>query len=129
MMDADITDAALLRSVDPSDLATYLRSHGWEAEDVPGGGLWSLNSETASAQLLVPGSSAMRGYVGFVRDALHTLTDVEGRTQLEILDQVRAVSKDIQYIRTVPSTESGTIPLSDGVHAFDSGSSKLTGQG
>ncbi|MFI9810696.1 hypothetical protein [Saccharothrix variisporea] len=62
----------------------------------------------------------MRGYVGFMRDALRTLSEVEGRPELEILAQINAPSSDVQYIRTNPSTAPGTTPLIDGAKAFES---------
>lgn len=119
MIQVHVTDPDILRAIDPQNLRIYLTSRGWTPVR-PEETVWVLNEDLGSAQILLPASNEMRGYVGFMRDTLRTLSEVEGRPELEILAQITSPSSDVQYIRTHPDTVPGTMPLIDGAKAFES---------
>lgn len=100
------------------NISSYLRGLGWQSEDVPGGSLWVLEQEAGGAQLFVPQSERMRGYVGVLSDAVDVLCDVEGRGRDLILQSLAFASSDVQFISSRSSTESGTTPINDGADLY-----------
>lgn len=115
MINGKILDSEMLQAVNPSDLSLYLRSLAWSPEQEPGGIVWVERPEDDDSPVIfIPRSSEMRGYVGYVSDALEKLSSLQDRSRLDVLLNVRRTTRDVQYVRTLPDAESGTTPLSDG---------------
>ncbi|MCX5121239.1 hypothetical protein OG992_29080 [Micromonospora sp. NBC_00362] len=112
-MDVEIVDTDALTARDPSQIALYLRSRGWEPDSAPGGTVWQLGVGDERLEALVPTNSRMKGYAGFIRQLLHLLEDVEERSQLEIFRDISTAAADVQYVRTMPNSPAGTIPIND----------------
>lgn len=115
MISGSTLDADMLRAINPSDLSLYLRSMAWSPEPEAGGIAWVKDpSDDDSPVVFVPKSSEMRGYVGFISDAIEQLATLQDRSRLHVLLSVRQTTHDVQYVKTLPDAESGTTPLMDG---------------
>jgi hypothetical protein len=112
-VDVRIVDLEALTARDPSQIALYLRSRGWEASTELGGTLWRYSVGDGEVEALVPSNSRMRGYAGFIRQLLDLLEQVEHRSQLEIFRDISTAAADVQYVRTMPNSPAGTIPIND----------------
>lgn len=120
MIRSSVTDAELLAALSPADLALYLRSLAWTSEAERGGATWVRNPDDEQSEVIfVPASQAMRGYSGYIKDALRMLSGIQGRPELEVFLSVRQATRDAQFIRTQPDTESGTTSIIDAVHSIE----------
>lgn len=122
MIEAQVTDPAALAARSPSDLAMYLRARDWIMREHSETGVqWVKVVEQDEYEALQPLESSLRDYGARVRDVLRVLAVVEGRSELDVLQDISNVSMDIHSIRTYPPDSSpGTIGLDDGVQAFES---------
>lgn len=116
-MDVRMIDQDQLLATSPEDVAAYLQVRGWtQVYRDAGGSAWA--SETVesldSPELWVPRTSRMRGYRSRLASLLDALGDFEGRSPAEILFDIAYALQDVQRIRSLPTTASGTIPLDDG---------------
>ncbi|GII25501.1 hypothetical protein [Planosporangium mesophilum] len=112
-MDVRIVDPEALAARDPSQIALYLRSRGWSPSPAAGGTLWQLEMLGGEVEALVPANNGMKGYAGFIRQLLDLLEEVEQRSQLEIFRDISTAAADVQYVRTMPNSPAGTIPIND----------------
>ncbi|MGE3413448.1 MAG: hypothetical protein AB7L91_14595 [Dehalococcoidia bacterium] len=109
-------DQEQLAASSPEDVAAYLQLHGWtEVYRDAGGTAWaSEDVESLSGpELWVPRTRQMRGYLNRIASLLDALADHEQRSQAEILFEIVFSLQDVQRFRSLPSTESGTMPLQD----------------
>ncbi|WP_067495126.1 hypothetical protein [Actinoplanes sp. TFC3] len=118
-MDVHIVDAQALTAREPSQIALYLRSKGWWATPEAGGTLWRKNVAEGEVEALVPASSRMKGYAGFVMQLLDLVAKVEQRQHIDIFRDISSAASDIQYVKIIPESPSGTIPLNDASEALD----------
>jgi len=122
MIEVHVTDPAALAARSPSDLAMYLRARNWVTRDQSETGVqWVKVVDGDEYEALQPLESGLRDYGARVRDVLRVLAVVEGRSELEVLQDISNVSMDVHSIRMCPSdTAPGMIGLDDGVQAFES---------
>lgn len=121
-MKATVWDIDHLESVQPLELAAYLRASGWqEREYVPErASVWSLDdSSNGEYELLLPLRHDFRDFVDRISEAMQTLEIAEQRSRLEILQDLGNTSADIVRVRVNPSdVANGSIPLDNGVNLF-----------
>jgi len=114
-------DEDQLAASSPLDVAAYLQAHGWNPvfED-RGGTAWAPTGDVAddAYEVWVPHSDRMRGYRNRVASILDVLGDLEDRSPSDILFEMSHVRQDVQHIRTLPGTESGTVRLEDGTQTL-----------
>jgi hypothetical protein len=111
-MKTDIRDAAAVSSLRPPDVAAYLRTAGWTAQDTkPRWSIWIKDDFEA----LVPLDRTLTDFAPRMADILRVLEVSEDRSQLEIFNDLVTVSADIIRVRASESDNSdGTIPLGEG---------------
>jgi len=112
-------DSRELRGVPPDAVSTYLRLTGWQ--DSGGYGratIWSQSVDDYDVEVLLPNSSELRDYPARMTELLGTLSEVEGRSREDILRELRFPLLDVQYIRTLPESPTGTTPLAEGAKAI-----------
>ena len=112
-------DVHELAAVVPTDVAGYLRASGWERTGAYGrNGVWSRQVDDEPVDVLLPESNEFRDYAALMAELLRTVADVERRGTEDILRELRFPLVDVQYVRTIPDTPSGTTPLVDGANAL-----------
>jgi hypothetical protein len=95
-MRANIRDARILSEVQPLNLFAYLRGRQWrELERVEKGSFWGKKDDEGEVEVLLPSDSALRDYANRISDLLKTLERVEGRSQLEIIEDLLVSSSDV----------------------------------
>jgi hypothetical protein len=103
----------------PEDVGGYLRATGWQ--DMGGYDqvrVWSRPVDGEDVEVLLPVSNQFRDYQRRMVQLLGTLAEVEQRAREDILRDLREPLVDVQYIRTMPDTPSGTTPLTEGAKAI-----------
>lgn len=116
-MDVNLIDQAQLSASSPEEVATYLQVRGWNVVFRDAGGTaWAPGADDAedAPELWVPRSDSMRGYRNRIAHLVDTLSDIEGRSAAQILFEITHTLQDVQRIRTLPRSESGTVNLADG---------------
>lgn len=100
-MRARITDSAALRKISPSQITAYLRARGAEqvGKFLDGAAIWALGKE----EFLVPVAAEYADYAYRVADILAALERAEGRSQLEIVDDLQEVGFDVVRIGGAPN--------------------------
>jgi hypothetical protein len=122
MINAEVTDRGALSARSPSELAMYLRAQSWTIRGRSSTAVqWVKVSDGDEYEALQPLESGLRDYSARVRDVLHVLAVVEGRSELDVLDDISNVSMDVHSVRCFPTDSGpGMIGLDDGVQAFES---------
>jgi len=122
MIDVHVVDRQALQARSPVDLAMYLRAHEWQSQHrTDTHVLWTKIVDGDEFETTLPVDSSLRDYGSRVRDLLETLSAVEGRSELDILQDISYVSMDGHYVRAFPAESSpGMIGLEDGVLAYES---------
>lgn len=105
----------------PRDVAHYLRSRGW----TPGSRIrysrrWEREWGGQRHRVLLPLDSELTDYTDRMADLIGALSATEGRPPSAVHQDLTLTGLDVQYIRTMPRTPSGTIPVQDGVLAVTS---------
>ena len=122
-MKASITDPQVITSINPFDLASYLRAHGWRRGNAISEGrahLWINHEEADNIDVIVPADRTVRDYRVRMIEALQTLEAIEQRSQLEILADIQQASADIIRWRIIQDDSGdGTIPLEDGQNSCE----------
>jgi hypothetical protein len=122
VINAIVTDPAVLAARTPSDLAMYLRSQQWRLDARNGiAARWTKVVGDDEFEVAQPLDSDLRDYASRVHDVVETLALVERRSELDILDHLSRVSTDVHLVRIFPADEApGMIGLDDGVQAYES---------
>jgi len=113
-----VTDPEFLSSIRSVDVQLYLRSRGWkpiattmqtEAVD------WEFTGVDRSVEVTVPRNARWRDYARRVREVLAELSQLEGRSENAIAQDIQRASRDIIRMRAVVDNRTdGSIPLEDG---------------
>src|SRR6266702_5837874 len=129
MIDVEITDRSALAARSPSDLAMYLRARNWVTRQQSETAVqWIKIVDGDEYEALQPLESRLRDYGARVRDVLRVVAVVEGRSELEVLQDISNVSMDVHSVRTYPADSApGTIALDDGVQESIHGLSAVKG--
>ncbi|QIZ33714.1 hypothetical protein [Saccharopolyspora sp. ASAGF58] len=102
----------------PEDIATYLRASGWyEADHYNQATIWTHGPAGNETDVLAPPNNTFRDYPRRMIELLATVADVEQREPADVLQDLLSVQVDVQYIRTMPDSPSGTTPLHHGYQA------------
>ena len=119
-MKASIRDPKALQAVSPLRLGSYLRAAGWSPKyTLPNGAEWTNNDHPEHDPLLVPSSMDLGDYAFRVADLLKSLERFEGRSQIEILEDIYHAQADVIRPRLIGADESGLISLDQGFQAHD----------
>ena len=117
-MKGHVTDPEFLASIRPVDLQLYLRANGWKpiATTVQSDAVdWEFNSGNASAEVTAPKNARWRDYPRRIREVLAELSQLEGRSESVIAQDIQRASRDIVRMRAVVEGRTdGSIPLEDG---------------
>ncbi len=101
-MKVDIRDPVILDSVLPASAAAYLDSSGWtQAHESGAAAVWTHPAEPDVHEVLLPLDPSASGYAQRVRELLSELEAIEGRSQLQIFQDLR--SSDCDVIRFGPA--------------------------
>jgi hypothetical protein len=102
------------------ELAAYLRANGWRQEADIGGGkgsLWLIHLNDGSEfDVTLPARRDLADYALRMSEVLHTLAEVERRSQLDVLRDIETTTADLVRVRAPrQDTENGTLPLDQAV--------------
>lgn len=122
MIDVHVVDQNALQARSPVELALYLRARQWVSRGQAGTHVqWTKTVDGDEFETTLPMDSELRDYSSRVRDLIETLAVVEGRSELDVLQDISFVSMDGHYVRTHPADRMpGMIGLEDGVLAYES---------
>ncbi|WP_018349618.1 hypothetical protein [Longispora albida] len=117
-----IIDLAALNARTPAELTAYLSFTGWAVRQTDDkGASWSREVDGKVSWVLQPGHRELLDYPIRVAELLRTLSEVEGRDQLDILREIGNVGMDTHRVRAFPEGyPPGMIGIDDGVQAFES---------
>lgn len=121
-MKAIVTDADLLRAVSPADVEAYLQASGWEpAFQRLTGTTWVRRRDGgAETYTFVPRTAEFADYARRLGELLDTLSEVEQRSELDVLADLSSAGSDTVHIRVVGQlTTGGRIPLPLGARLID----------
>jgi len=114
-MKATIRDIDTLRSIRPLELLSYLRAHHWfQASQIENGAFWAKELEGESFEVLLPLDANLRDYPNRIAEVLQTLELSEGRSQLEILEDLLTTNADLVRPRLPGPNHAGEISLEQG---------------
>jgi len=119
-MKATIRDPDILRSIGPLDVMTYLRSNGWqEVQPLEHGAFWIKEDGAVTHEVLLPFNAQSHGYLQRITELLAALEDAEGRSQIDILEDLSFASADIIRPRLPGAFDDGTISIENGKAAYE----------
>lgn len=114
-----VSDMGELVAITPAEATSYLRSTGWQETGSYGRAtVFTRLMAGDEVEVLLPQSTDLRDYPARMTELLDTLSVVEGRPSGDVLRDLRSPLLDVQYIRTMPDTPSGTTPLDEGFRAI-----------
>lgn len=105
------------RSLSTLDVATYLRTRGWQRLEHPGSDVsyWRRDFEGERVELLLPHRSEWADYEDRMTTLVGTLAAVERRSALGLLHDLSTASADLVRMRAITgSLGDGTISVGDG---------------
>lgn len=112
-MKAVITDTQALRALKPLEVAAYLRARGWQrAHDDALAIVWTSHD----ADVRLPSDERFADYPLRMSELLTAVARSEGRSELEVLQDMFAVQADLVRVRAIGlGAAAGTLPLDQGV--------------
>jgi hypothetical protein len=118
-MKVSVQDARALLAIRPLNVAAYLRARDWkhESEIDERASLWTWKGpDGQEADLVLPLRSDVSDFALRMSEVLRTLSTVERRSQLEILQDLLTSTADLIRIRAVGTTSiDGALPLEQAV--------------
>jgi hypothetical protein len=113
-MNVRITDRRVLESVQPLEVATYLRSVGWALAGRIGDAAWVWKQ--ADQSVAVPENTEFADYARRLAELLDTLSQTEQRSELEILHDLSTSMSDVVRLRVLSGVAAdGSVGLQEGV--------------
>ena len=102
-MDVQIRDYNALSRISPPLLSSYLETLGWAREETWRGriAVWSVMRDERRRQILVPLMESSDTYAVRISEAVSTLAEVEGRSQLDVYYEAVAAGADVIRLRTL----------------------------
>ena len=102
-MNVYIRDSATLSRITPPLLRRYLEVHGWTREETWRGRVtvWSTVYNEQRRQILMPLMELSDTYPVRISEAVSTLAEVEGRSQLDVYYEAIAGGADVIRLRTL----------------------------
>ncbi len=100
-MDVQIKDAAALGRVSPAMLQAYLQANGWVHEQTWRNRIlvWSKSHNEQAKEILAPVREHSDAYALRISEAVALLSEIEGRSQLEIYYDLMATGADVIRLR------------------------------
>lgn len=123
-MRTTIRDIDILKSINPLEVAGYLKTQGWQQQsqinDIAS--IWTLEvCEGEIVEILLPLNSDFRDFPTRMSEVLQNLEIVEHRSQLEIISNLRnPLAEIIQISVNHAEIINGSIPISQGIQLFAS---------
>jgi hypothetical protein len=121
-MKEQVTDPQFLASIRPDDMQLYLHARGWQpiAATIPTEAVdWEMATGDTSIEVTVAKNVRWRDYPRRVREVLAALSQLEGRSEREIAQDIQRASGesgDIVRVRDVSDGRmDGSIPAEDGL--------------
>src|SRR5215510_6351960 len=112
-MKALVRDTDTLQSLRPLELVQYLRANGWrQGQQIPDKASYWYNKEDSGeeVEILLPMRKDFADYTARMAEVLHALEIAEGRSQLEIVQDLNTINADVVRIRThMDEAEAGGI--------------------
>jgi hypothetical protein len=119
-MIASVQDSVTLRTVRPIEVATYLRTQGWEeVQVIERGSFWIKQNGTISYEVLIPSDLQTRDYPLRVSELLKVLAQAEQRSQFEIIEDLSFANADIIRPRLLGASSDGTISIEAGKAVYE----------
>lgn len=119
-MKAIIRDPEVLRTVRPLEVVAYLRTQGWrEVQRLDCGAFWTKEEGSAAHEVLLPFEVQAAGYTQRIAELLAALEAAEGRSQLEIIEDLSFASSDVIRPRLLGASEDGSVSLEAGKAAHE----------
>ncbi len=122
-----IRNSSFLKEINPKYVCSYLNLKGWNQERsiFDRASIWILPSKQDNEdnyyEILLPLQSSLQDYAIRISEVLHTLSIVENRSVIEIINEINNIDADIIKIRVeYPDITDNTIHLDDGIRLFDS---------
>ncbi|WP_430788529.1 hypothetical protein [Actinoplanes sp. G11-F43] len=102
MIRAHVTDRAAPTSRPPSELAMHLRAKEWVVRDRDRNAVsWVKPADDDEFEALQPLDSGLRDDPSRVGDLLTVAAIAEGRSELEVLDDIASVLMDVHSVRAI----------------------------
>lgn len=100
-MDVQITDADELRRVVPMALRAYIQSNAWDHVETWRGRIevWSKEHDGQAYQILLPLRELSGSYAIRIHEAVEMFSELEGRSQLEVYNDLLGARADVTMIR------------------------------
>jgi hypothetical protein len=118
-MNVRITDSKVLESLQPLEVATYLRSAGWRLTGriADAAFVWKRSDET----VVLPDNTEFADYARRIAELLDTLAQTEKRSELAILRDVSSSMSDIVRVQILSQVVAdGSVALEEGVTIVES---------
>ena len=114
-MNVHIRDSAALSRITPPLLRRYLEVHGWTRGETWRGRttVWSTVYNEQRRQILAPLMELSDTYPVRISEAVSTLAEVQGRSQLDVYYEVIAGGADVIRVRTLNGNGSDRRSLSE----------------
>ncbi|MFJ7986465.1 hypothetical protein [Streptomyces sp. NPDC096351] len=110
-----------LERLRPRDVERYLYQRGWRRGGrVRYSARWEREWDGRPRRVLLPLDRELADYADRMADLIGTLAELEGRPPAAVHQDLALSGLDVQYIRTMPRTPSGTIPVQAAVLAVTS---------
>ncbi len=116
-MDVQIRDANALRRITPVMLRAYLEAHGWVQEETWRNRVlvWSSNHQGHVQEVLTPLREQSDAYAVRISELVAVLSDVEGRSQLDVYYDLVGTGSDIIRLRSLNGFRQSDWALGDSV--------------
>lgn len=112
-----------IKDIIPIRLEKYLHSCGWDEDGFVSdkAKVWHRPEEKYfDLEIIQPLDDNLRDYSQRMYEAIHVLSEFEGRSSAKIIQEVINFDSDIVKIRVVsPDVDGGAIPIDDGVLLFE----------
>ncbi|MBD2184114.1 hypothetical protein H6S82_03040 [Planktothrix sp. FACHB-1355] len=98
-MKVTVRDSETLKTIEPSQLAAYLQTHGWyeDGSFLDNATIWLYKKDDVDEfEILLPNLKSLGDYAARMSDALSTLEVVEKRSQLDILSDLLTSASNIE---------------------------------
>jgi len=122
-----IRNPNFIKDINPKYVSSYLNLKGWNQEKIIAdrASIWILPSKQDNEdnyyEILLPLQSSIQDYAIRISEVLQTLSIVENRPVIEIINEINNIDADIIRIRVeYPDITDNTIHLDDGIRLFDS---------
>lgn len=111
-MKVTVKDLDILKAIQPQQVVTYLQNKGWheQRQIAQQASIWTHKSDSdEELQIVLPLNSDIPGFPVSMNIVLETLEITEGRSQLEILDELISCVPNVQVQGIVTDLNNGSL--------------------